>query len=403
MAYETFENYSAIEGNPRFENYIKREKEIRPRPGDLRSEFEKDCNRVLHCNAFRRLKHKTQVFFATRNDHICTRIEHVNHVNSISYSIAKYLGLDTELTTAISLGHDLGHAPFGHWGEKVLSQIAQDATGKIMWHEKNSLRFVDRIETLPDASGQERNLNLTYAVRDGIICHCGEVDCNGLRPREKFIDLEKISAPNQVNPYSWEGCVVKISDKIAYLGRDIEDALALGILSESQLKDLRKILQVDLVDINNTIIIHNLIDDLCQHSNPKDGISFSPKYFSVIKAIKDFNYKNIYLHPRMDTYRDYAALVINSLYKTLYDLYDGKDTLRNVHAMQKDYPLLLQTFEGWLKKYSDLGILEPRSKFKNEILYQMAKRKDYAQSIIDFLAGMTDQFAIRTFEELISF
>lgn len=169
---------------------IKREEKLYSRGNDIRSEFERDYTRVIHSNAYRRQKHKTQVFFSPENDHICTRIEHVTYVESISYTIAKYLGLNVELTRAIAIAHDIGHSPFGHQGEKILSEISKRDLGKTFWHEKNGLEFVDKIELLEDKSKNMQNLNLTYAVRDGIISHCGEIDENKLKPRDEYIDLK---------------------------------------------------------------------------------------------------------------------------------------------------------------------------------------------------------------------
>ena len=156
-----FKDYAANEHNPKWENMIKREKEIYKRENDIRSEFERDYTRILHSDAFRRLKHKTQVFYSPQNDHICTRIEHVMHVESVSYTIAKYFGLNTELTKAIATGHDLGHSPFGHEGERILSEISKKEIGESFWHEKNGLDFVDKIELLEDYNKNKRNLNLT--------------------------------------------------------------------------------------------------------------------------------------------------------------------------------------------------------------------------------------------------
>src|SRR6266511_2838285 len=141
-----FKNVAIQAENPKGGQCIKREQDIYRREDEIRSEFSRDYNRILHCTAYRRLKHKTQVFFATRNDHICTRIEHVNHVASVSYTIANCLGLNTELTMAIATGHDLGHAPFGHAGEEILRGLAQAELGENFWHEKNSLRFIDYCE-----------------------------------------------------------------------------------------------------------------------------------------------------------------------------------------------------------------------------------------------------------------
>ena len=225
-------DYAAKENNLKWENSIKREKELYSRKCDIRSDFERDYNRIIHSNAYKRMKHKTQVFFSPENDHICTRSEHVTHVESISYTIANYLGLNTELTKAIATAHDIGHSPFGHQGERVLSEILKRDVGEIFWHEKNGVDLVDKIELLEDEVRNRQNLNLTYAVRDGIISHCGEIDENKLKPREENINLKDYTLPNQFAPYTWEGCVVKISDKISYLARDIEDAITLGIVNE---------------------------------------------------------------------------------------------------------------------------------------------------------------------------
>ena len=235
-----FKNYAANENNPKWKNMIKRENEIYKRPSDIRSEFERDYTRILHSNAFRRLKHKTQVFYSPEDDHICTRIEHVMHVESVSYTIAKYLGLNTELTKAIAMAHDVGHSPFGHEGERILSEISQKDIGKKFWHERNGLEYVDKIELLEDYNKNQKNLNLTYAVRDGIVSHCGEIDENGLKPRNEYIDLDEYTEPNKYAPYTWEACVVKVADKISYLGRDIEDAISLGILDEKLEETLNK-------------------------------------------------------------------------------------------------------------------------------------------------------------------
>ena len=186
-----FENVAANEKNEKWNNIIKREKELYKRNNDIRSEIERDYTRIIHSTAYRRMKHKTQVFFSPENDHICTRIEHVTYVESISHTIAKYLGLNIDLTKAIATAHDLGHAPFGHEGERVLSKISQRDLGEKFWHEKNGLDFVDKIELLEDNLKNEQNLNLTYGVRDGIISHCGEIDENALVPRNEFIDLKE--------------------------------------------------------------------------------------------------------------------------------------------------------------------------------------------------------------------
>ena len=287
-----FTNYAANETNPKWNNMIKREIPLYTRNNDIRTEFGRDYTRIIHSTAYRRLKHKTQVFFSPNNDHICTRIEHVTHVESISYTIAQYLGLNSELTKAIASAHDLGHSPFGHVGEKILSNFSKQDIGESFWHERNGLELVDCIELLEDNNKYKQNLNLTYAVRDGIISHCGEVSENSLKPRDEFIDLYDYTYPNQYSPYTWEACIVKIADKISYLGRDIEDAITLGILDE-HLNELYNLLGCNYDDekINNTIIINNLIKDLCDNSSPEKGLCFSDKAFELINQINKFNYK----------------------------------------------------------------------------------------------------------------
>lgn len=394
----SFKNYSANENNPKWQNMIKREKEIYKRKNDLRSDFERDYTRIIHCNAYRRLKHKTQVFFSPENDHICTRIEHVMHVESISYTIAKYLGLNTELTKAIATAHDIGHSPFGHEGERILSEISKKEIGEAFWHERNGLEYVDKIELLEDINKNKQNLNLTYAVRDGIISHCGEIDENKLKPREEYIDLKEYTMPNQFAPYTWEGCVVKVADKISYLGRDIEDAITIGILDEN-LEELSQILKSKQV-INNTIIINHLVQDLCTNSSPESGLCFSEETFNLVKEIKAFNYKNIYLSERIKPGRRYFNLVINEIFNTLKSAYDGKNTIAKFEKLKKVYPTVFEGFEQWLSNYWNL---QRNNTFQNDIIINVENEKDFSKAIIYYISGMTDNFAINEYNKIIGF
>lgn len=394
----SFKNYSANEDNPKWQNMIKREKEIYKRKNDLRSDFERDYTRIIHCNAYRRLKHKTQVFFSPENDHICTRIEHVMHVESISYTIAKYLGLNTELTKAIATAHDIGHSPFGHEGERILSEISKKEIGESFWHERNGLEYVDKIELLEDINKNKQNLNLTYAVRDGIISHCGEIDENKLKPREEYIDLKEYTMPNQFAPYTWEGCVVKVADKISYLGRDIEDAITIGILDEN-LEELSQILKSKQV-INNTIIINHLVQDLCTNSSPESGLCFSEETFNLVKEIKAFNYKNIYLSERIKPGRRYFNLVINEIFNTLKSAYDGKNTIAKFEKLKKVYPTVFEGFEQWLSNYWNL---QRNNTFQNDIIINVENEKDFCKAIIYYISGMTDNFAINEYNKIIGF
>ena len=380
-----------------------RENPLYARNNDIRDEFQRDYTRIIHCNAYRRLKHKTQVFFSPENDHICTRIEHVTHVESISYTIAKHLGLNTELTKAISVAHDLGHSAFGHAGEKILSEISTKDLGTPFWHEQNGLNIVDNIELLEDDNKYMQNLNLTYAVRDGIISHCGEIDENYIKPRNEFIDLNNYSYPNQYSPYTWEGCVVKISDKISYICRDIEDAITLGILDE-HLDELYTLLDIDsdTEPINNTIIINNLISDLCENSSPEKGLHFSDKSLNLMNKIKEFNYKNIYGSNRIKPSNRFFNVVINEIYNLLKSTYDGQNTLKNLNKLSNTYPKLCESFTSFIYNYYDFKNRDTL-KLKNKVLFSIENPSDFYKSIIYYIAGMTDNFAIEIYNEIIHF
>lgn len=402
MTANLFREYASNENNVDWKNHIEREIPLYQRKNDIRSEYERDYTRILHSLAYRRLKHKTQVFFNIGNDHICTRMEHVQHVESISCTIAKYLGLNVDLTRAIAMGHDLGHAPFGHEGEVELTNIRNELGLDDFWHERNSLRIIDNIELLEDDSSNYQNLNLTYAVRDGIISHCGEVDDNGIIPRTEKIDLNKFTKSGEYQAYTWEGCVVKVADKIAYLGRDIEDAIRMDFIESKDLKELREISKVYGEKImNTTVIIHNFIISICENSSPEAGIRLSEEHNKMLKRIKDFNYRAIYKNPKFDVYRKYVALVIRSIYDTLIESYDGDNTINKLKEKVNVYPTLIHDFCKYLKTYFSL---EKDVRYKNKKIYgKLETREIYAQAIIDYISGMTDRYAIEIFNELLRY
>lgn len=393
---KNFESVAANENNPKWENMIKREKTLYNDESDLRTSFERDFTRILHSDAYKRLKHKTQVFFSPENDHICTRIEHVNYVESVSYTIANHLGLNTELTRAISIGHDIGHGPFGHKGERILSQISKQYLGDSFWHEKNGLYIADKVELLKDREGNKQNLNLCYATRDGIISHCGEIDENSLKPREEVINLEEYNYPNQYKPYTWEGCVVKISDKISYIGRDIEDAIALGII-DGDLKELKDTFGAELT---NSSIMNILVEDICNNSSVEKGLAFSDKALNLMNNIKKFNYENIYNSKRMQSSNRFFELVINEIFDTLKETYDGENTINNLETLKNWYPKFIPKFERWLAQYWNLK-REPEQ--KNIPIFDINNAKDYYKSIITFISGMTDKYAMDVYNEIIRF
>jgi dGTPase len=423
---DSFKNICCSEHQDNWEKCLRREQPLYGRGNDIRSEFERDYTRILHSQAYRRLKHKTQVFFAPHNDHICTRMEHVSHVASVASTISKYLGLNEQLAAAIAIGHDIGHAPFGHHGEDCLNSLLEQKEGanapRKFWHERNSLFFADYIETLQDPDGAEQPLNLTYAVRDGLICHCGEIDQQGIRPRTDVIDLYTIKRPGIIQPYTWEGCVVKIADKIAYLGRDIEDARQYHILDMASYRQLREIVGSTLgfgdgdkgkhalrsgKAVNTTVLINDLIVDLCSQSSPERGLCFSDEYFHFIVELKKFNYANIYNHWRLQEFQQYATDIIRTIYRTLMRVQPYAQNGRAAQALRY-YPRLCETFEDWLIKYTNYA---PRRqpdrkhilRYNTLQVFDVTDNESYQKCIIEYISGMTDQYAILIYEEIITF
>lgn len=411
MAKPKFKNLAASPNNSNWEILTSRKSKLYSRPDDIRSPFARDYTRILHSMAYRRLKHKTQVFFNIDNDHICTRMEHVAHVESVSSTIAKRLGLNEELTKAIAMGHDLGHAPFGHQGETIIKELCNKHLGQSFWHEQNGLRFIDKVDLLEDNYKVFRNLDLTYAVRDGIISHCGEVDENGIFPRSIDISIDDFDEAGKYQAATWEGCVVKIADKIAYVGRDIEDAMNLGFLDQTAQSILLRMAQVNGESVmNTTVIMHNMIIDICNNSSPTKGICLSPKYNQQLEDIKAFNCEHIYRHKRLEPFKHYSELVITQIFDSLLSMYDGKHTWNKLEKNRSFTPQLIKSFKNWLARYCEPSIV-PEGKLKDislkcdniKIYNQLETKEIYVQAIIDYISGMTDRFAIALFNELLQY
>ena len=426
---DSFANVRCDSLNKKWNQAITRETPIYGRGNDIRSQFERDYTRILHCQAYRRLKHKTQVFFAPHNDHVCTRMEHVLHVASVAGTIAKYLGLNEDLTQSIAIGHDIGHAPFGHHGEDCLNSLMEQKTGanapKKFWHERNSLFFADYIETLADPNGVEQPLNLTYAVRDGLICHCGEIDQQGIKPRKDAIDLFSMKRPGLTQPFTWEGCVVKIADKIAYLGRDLEDARTYHVIDMASYRQLREIVGSTLgferkgaralrsgKAVNTTVLINDLIVDLCEQSSPEKGLCFSDEYFRFILELKKFNFSQIYSHWRLKEFAIYAENIIKTIFRTLKRTWLYAQNGRVALALRL-YPKLCLTFEEWLIKHTNYRAWNSEKHdfinkkqimhFDTPVVFDVNDEESYTKCIIEYISGMTDQYAIQIYEEIITF
>ena len=343
---------------------------VKPRTPDLRGDYFRDQTAIIHASPFRRLKYKTQVFLSPQNDHICTRIEHVLHVSTIATTICKGLNLDVELAQAIALGHDLGHAPFGHVGEKALNMLAESIGGFI--HEVHGLHVVDKI------TRGGNGLNLTYAVRDGIVSHCGEKFEKAIRPETNLKDLGSIGS-RQSSPLTYEGCVVRIADKIAYLGRDIEDAINAGLIT---IKDVPAILKKNLGSTNGEII-DTFVLDVVKNSKEKEEITFSDEKYELLCRLKDFNYTKIYNHPFLLENDETLTTLFRHLYDHLLDIYTkfGHDERQYSHS----------TF----KVDRHFG----RFVSKRKKLYESATHPE--RCTVDFVAGMTDSYALESAREIL--
>lgn len=408
-----FKDLAVNELHPLWDKLIARESSFVQNKEEIRHIFKIDYDKILHSGAYNRMAAKTQVFSHPQSDMTTTRILHVNQVAAIAEDIAEALGLNTKLTRAIAIGHDIGHAPFGHAGERGLNNLIKKYNLKPaywqdgFYHEKNSMRFADDIETELDELGHAKNLNLTYAVRDGIISHCGEVDENGLKPRLDYVDLRSIQKNSRPQPFTWEACVVKISDKISYLGKDIEDALNNKFLKPEQLNELKSALKEsigeDFKEINNTVLKDRFVSDLVKNSSPEEGLKFSEKTLKLINTVKKFNYEKIYL-PKDKIQALHYDAVLNTIFENLNNLYSGKKTLEKLDQIKEKQPVLASVFRDWLVKYSDINLQEKgENKLSNKVIYSIENPDDYKLSIIEFMSGMTDKFAVKSYDEVIKF
>jgi len=397
---QRFAAYAVTPEHPLWEQLITRPAPLKERDNEVRDPFSRDYTRILHSRAFRRLKHKTQVFPNVENDHVCTRMEHVLHVESVSGTIAEALGLSRRLTRAISLGHDLGHAPFGHQGEYVLSTLTEKYFGVPFWHEKNGVHFVDDVELLENDSKVRHNLNLTYAVRDGILSHCGEVEQNGIRPREELFDLSKFTLPGQYESATWEGCVVKMADTIAYLGRDIEDATSLGVLNAEDLQELEELRRAHGYAPNTTGIINTMVGDICANSSPERGITLSAAGMDMLCELKNYNRSHIYYAKRFKPFHNYTRLVIPEVFEALHDTYNGKPIREVTDDLARRCPLLIGGFRDFVAPY----IEGDNPRYANRKLYgDLSDETDFLHAVTDYVAGMTDPYLIKCYEELTNY
>ncbi|HUW06890.1 MAG TPA: HD domain-containing protein [Williamwhitmania sp.] len=358
------------------------EKRTTARNEDMRGCYYRDQTAIIHSRPFRRLKHKTQVFFSPKDDHVCTRIEHVLHVASVAATICRGLNtkgpdwnLNEDLAYAIGLGHDIGHAPFGHSGESELNRILGGNNSFI--HEINSYRVVEKLI----------GLNLTYAVKDGIIFHNGENFERTIKPDFVVKNLDEIKDRKHY-PSTFEGCIVRFSDKIAYLGRDLEDAIIAADFIKK--KDIPKSIQ-DKIGTSNGEIINHLVFDLI-NSSTEEEICFSEECHKLILELKDFNNKYIYKHQRIIEYEKYCKKIISNLFDYLSKLYCSNHW--DLEWYQSKENLDIDRFFG-------------RYIMNAKAFYEKEKKDNNwsegnlcVQIVTDYISGMTDNFAIDCMKEI---
>ena len=314
-------------------------------PCKIRSDYERDADRILYSEDFRRLRHKTQVFFNAKSDHICTRMEHVLYVRAISVTIGRTLGLNQDLINAIALGHDVGHAPFGHTGERVLDSCIKKINPALSFHhESHSLRVVDRLsERISKEKIFEKNgLNLTYEVRDGIVSHCGE------NYDEYVLYADKMKDPNLIYetehrkcmPYTLEACVVRLVDKIAYVGRDIEDAIRAKLIDY---KDISPEIRCELGATNGEMI-NTLVLDLIENSYNTEYIRLSRAKGEALREMILTNNKQIYQSGLLRRYEITAKNAIEGLFEILYENAKNLDRKNKSKTTRRKYKIYHQNY-----------------------------------------------------------
>lgn len=366
------------ERESRLSPYAFRSKDSRGRmfpeePCIIRSPYERDTGRIIYSQAFRRLRHKTQVFFNPQNDHICSRIEHVIYVNYIATTIGRALNLNLDLIQAISLGHDIGHAPFGHSGERVLDSCVKKYNPEMFFqHEIQSLRVADVLAGR--SQGRSGGLNLTFEVRDGIVSHCGETYSEfRLAPDSgKAVDsILFVRKSDVIMPSTLEGCVVRIADKIAYVGRDIEDAARAGIL---EFEDIPPAITTKLGN-SNAKIINTLVADIVHNSLNKNMIALSDEAGEAMTELLSENVDRIYRSEKIKIYEKSVKNTVEALFDAMMSAMS--DPERVVRSNNNVFSVLAEFALG----------------------YPAGTVCD-AQIVTDYISGMTDSFATRCYEQI---
>ena len=355
---------------------------VRRRPEELqdyRQAFAQDADRILHAKAFTRYIDKTQVFSLIDNDHITHRVLHVQMVSRIGRTVGRFLGLNEDLIEAVALGHDIGHPPFGHEGERILDKICRRHGLDGFQHNIQSVQFLDRFEK------KGRGWNLTLQVLDGILCHDGEAHSGRLAPHRgrDFAAFDRLLAAKgrdpmlRLAPMTLEGCVVRLADTIAYIGRDIEDAIELGLIDREEIPENC----AGQLGRSNGTIVYTLVSDLIGASShvrraavdetELDYIGFSEEIAHALLELKIFNYERIYRNPAFKP--DFDR--IHTCYQQLFEHYLGQMT-RDPAASEVGRSFLHSMAPSYIENHPPAAVVR------------------------DYLAGMTDDFFLRQARQL---
>ena len=337
---------------------------LKPLEEDLRPNYFRDIDRIIHSLSYTRYADKTQVLSYKENDHISKRMIHVQLVSKVARTIGRALNLNEDLIEAIALGHDIGHTPLGHEGEYILDEISQRELGEKFAHNIQSVRHCMYVEN------KGEGLNLSIQVLDGIMCHNGEMLSNKYIPmkkdKEEFLkefenSYKDYAATKKCSPMTLEGCVVRISDIIGYIGRDIEDAISLGKIKREEIpKEISDILGTTNKEIINTIIL-----DIIKESIGKPYIGMSENIYNALFALKKFNSKNIYSKSMTLEEKEYYKTGMNILFNDYLNAIEKQDKTNIIYEY-----------------------------FLNHINDNYLKNTPKKRMVIDFIAGMTDDLFI---------
>lgn len=339
---------------------------------DFRTPFFRDIDRIIYTLAFVRYSDKTQVFSFKENDHLTKRMIHIQYVAKIARTIGRALGLNEDLIEAASLGHDLGHTPFGHVGEAILNEISLENNAGYFNHNVHSVRLLMYIENYG------KGLNITLQTLDAIMCHNGEFASQMYevkkKSKEEFLKeyescYKDRSAIKKLRPMTLEGAVVRISDLIAYLGRDIEDAKRMGLIDFSDIPLSIK----ENLGTSNREIVNTIVMDIINNSIGKDYIKLSDNVFKSIVELKKFNYENIYYKAYTEEEKDKLKLMLNTLFNKYMKDLENNNTDSNI-------------IKSYLANMSD--------EYKNN--------NSNARIVIDYIAGMTDDYTLREYNNYLN-